>query len=74
MCGQIDTREVEGGVKTKLCERCKDIGHTARYCSRRCQKDDWPQHKLHCGKCDEAATEPKEQQACQDADWPGLAG
>ena len=31
MCGQIDTRDVEGGVRTNLCERCKNIGHTARY-------------------------------------------
>ena len=38
MCGQIDTREGEGGVRTKLCERCKDAGHTTRHCSKSCQK------------------------------------
>ena len=37
-------------------------------------KNDWPQHKLHCGKCDEATAETKKQQARQDTDWPDLAG
>ena len=30
--------------KLKICEACRNI----KYCSRKCQKKDWKQHKQHC--------------------------
>jgi len=32
--------------KTRLCNGCKGV----RYCSKQCQKGDWPRHKLVCHK------------------------
>ncbi len=43
-CGIADT-EVDGG-KLKTCIACK----SARYCSVKCQRGHWPQHKRACKK------------------------
>ncbi|CAI7810115.1 unnamed protein product [Closterium sp. NIES-53] len=44
-CASPRCSKVEGaGVQLKLCSRCGK----AAYCSRECQKADWPSHKLTC--------------------------
>ena len=40
-CGMWDTAVLKN---LKKCSRCKAVS----YCSRACQKQDWPQHKLTC--------------------------
>ena len=37
-------------MKMKTCGRCR----FARYCSKQCQKADWPEHKLVCSECQDA--------------------
>ena len=40
-------------VRSKLtsCKKCLEVcGRSVQYCSRGCQKADWWQHKLVCGK------------------------
>ena len=40
-----ETKKVEGRFKKfKLCKNCKKV----RYCSEKCQKDDWSDHKAVC--------------------------
>lgn len=52
MYGPTDEeRCVNKGCKTKGDNRCSRC-HVSRYCSRKCQKEDWPVHKL---KCDDLA-------------------
>lgn len=42
-CGQCQVRSYE---KMRYCGACR----RQHYCSRRCQKKDWGQHKLKCGR------------------------
>ncbi|KAI9010593.1 hypothetical protein DFJ74DRAFT_710839 [Hyaloraphidium curvatum] len=42
-CGRVSG---DPKVDFKRCGRCKK----AHYCSERCQKEDWAQHKIFCGK------------------------
>ncbi|XP_070173638.1 uncharacterized protein [Littorina saxatilis] len=37
----------------KICGRCA----RASYCSKDCQREDWPQHKQHCKKVEKSQTE-----------------
>ena len=32
------------GKKFKMCQQCRSV----RYCSVKCQRDDWPEHKAEC--------------------------
>ncbi|RDB20676.1 hypothetical protein Hypma_012263 [Hypsizygus marmoreus] len=42
---------IEGNPKFKLCSVCKSkLDFTIHYCSLACQKEDWPNHKKHCGR------------------------
>ena len=41
-------------IPARLCKRC----HSIRYCSPRCQKIDWPSHKLLCPQCDHDDVRP----------------
>ena len=41
-CGKVHT----DGAELKVCGRCKGT----KYCSRACQRDDWPQHKASCSR------------------------
>ncbi|RDB15743.1 hypothetical protein Hypma_003639 [Hypsizygus marmoreus] len=42
----------ESAVKKHMqCKNCMElVNRRTSYCSRQCQKDDWPRHKLLCGK------------------------
>lgn len=42
LCGKAE----DGLVKLKKCTKCKE----AQYCSKDCQRQDWPSHKKTCGK------------------------
>jgi len=45
------SEEVKGNVKFMVCSRCKGkLDFAVHYCSPTCQKEDWPNHKSHCGK------------------------
>ncbi|KAK7033821.1 FAD-binding PCMH-type domain-containing protein [Favolaschia claudopus] len=45
----------EWGGKLRACSRCSVAGKAvALYCSVKCQKDDWPRHKVQCNKDQEA--------------------
>lgn len=43
-----------GNEDTEICKGCQD----ARYCSKQCQKKDWPVHKLVCSKFAAARDSP----------------
>lgn len=43
ICGYCDKEKKN---KLKKCSRCK----VYYYCSKECQKKDWPRHKLQCNK------------------------
>ncbi|KIM75252.1 hypothetical protein PILCRDRAFT_13796 [Piloderma croceum F 1598] len=43
--------EIGRNVKFMLCSVCTSkLDFMVHYCSRACQKDDWREHKKHCGK------------------------
>jgi len=58
-CGKAND-ELEEGVTLKKCGKCQDVS----YCSRTCQKGDWPQHKKLCKT-------PEQREAEEDAKWAG---
>ncbi|KAJ7672063.1 hypothetical protein B0H17DRAFT_183389 [Mycena rosella] len=44
-------RKSEWGGKLRACSRCSVAGKgVALYCSLKCQKDDWPRHKVQCNR------------------------
>ncbi|KAJ6506229.1 hypothetical protein C8R47DRAFT_1315725 [Mycena vitilis] len=47
-CQKVETDPKK--QKMQICARCKSIGRTMPYCSQQCVKDDWPRHKIICGK------------------------
>jgi hypothetical protein len=32
------------------CSRCATVGRVVLYCSKQCQREDWKEHKVKCGK------------------------
>jgi len=36
--------EIDTEIRLMACSRCNDIS----YCGRKCQKEDWPRHKIRC--------------------------
>ena len=44
MCRYCNKRELVDGQRFQACSRCS----ISYYCSKECQKSDWPVHKLHC--------------------------
>ncbi|EIW87262.1 hypothetical protein CONPUDRAFT_149295 [Coniophora puteana RWD-64-598 SS2] len=43
--------DIGNNVKFLVCSGCKrKLKFEYYYCSKECQKSDWPQHKVHCGK------------------------
>jgi len=45
LCTECFKSELDIGVPLRRCGKCKSV----RYCSRECQKRDWPKHKSTCG-------------------------
>lgn len=43
-CRLCGTRALDVRREFQRCSKCKAV----TYCSRRCQEDDWPEHKQHC--------------------------
>ena len=43
-CNKCLVHEKPGDVKFKYCKRCEKVC----YCSKQCQVDDWPDHRLAC--------------------------
>ncbi|KAJ7496612.1 hypothetical protein FB451DRAFT_1208228 [Mycena latifolia] len=44
-------KKSEWGGKLRACSRCSVAGKgVALYCSLKCQKDDWPRHKVQCNR------------------------
>jgi len=43
-CHKCDTSQNTGCIAFKVCGRCKKV----QYCSKECQRDHWPSHKLKC--------------------------
>ena len=43
-CGNCRKSPEVDGVRLSACNRCKAI----KYCSKACQKEDWPKHKRSC--------------------------
>ncbi|RDB20600.1 hypothetical protein Hypma_012236 [Hypsizygus marmoreus] len=42
---------IEGNPKFKICSVCKSrLDFVIHYCSHACQKEDWPNHRKHCGE------------------------
>ncbi|KAJ7149275.1 hypothetical protein C8R43DRAFT_1007605 [Mycena crocata] len=44
ICQWIDCPDAGSERKMKVCAKCTSV----RYCSRVCQKSDWPEHRLYC--------------------------
>ncbi|EIW87270.1 hypothetical protein CONPUDRAFT_161851 [Coniophora puteana RWD-64-598 SS2] len=43
--------DVGENVKFLICGGCKrQLNFEYHYCSKECQRSDWPRHKVHCGK------------------------
>ncbi|KAJ6631383.1 hypothetical protein B0H10DRAFT_1978456 [Mycena sp. CBHHK59/15] len=57
-------KKSEWGGKLRACSRCSVAGKgVALYCSIKCQKDDWPRHKVQCNKDrEEKSTMPESAQ------------
>ncbi|KAJ7133729.1 hypothetical protein C8R43DRAFT_1022906 [Mycena crocata] len=52
-CGvwKCTNKTSEWGGKLRACSRCSVAGKAvALYCSIKCQKDDWPRHKIQCNR------------------------
>jgi len=47
VCANCNANPAEG-LKFDKCTGCSSYMVTVRYCSKACQNDDWPRHKLHC--------------------------
>ncbi|KAJ6593232.1 hypothetical protein B0H19DRAFT_15128 [Mycena capillaripes] len=54
-------QQSEWGGKLRACSRCSIAGKgVALYCSIKCQKDDWPRHKVQCNRdLEEKKNRPK---------------
>ncbi|EJD55189.1 hypothetical protein AURDEDRAFT_178984 [Auricularia subglabra TFB-10046 SS5] len=49
-CGILET-DLPDEKHLLICSKCKTaVDRVVKYCSRECQKRDWPNHKLICGK------------------------
>ncbi|KAK7002187.1 hypothetical protein R3P38DRAFT_3041967 [Favolaschia claudopus] len=46
-CLKVDNGE-DSAKKLRRCGTCKSVW----YCSKQCQKEDWPEHKLYCSEVD----------------------
>ena len=53
-CGYCLKRREKGKVKLRRCVHCventKTNDYVKRYCSKLCQKKDWPSHRNECGE------------------------
>ncbi|GJE88217.1 zinc finger MYND domain-containing protein [Phanerochaete sordida] len=49
----VEERLLRWGGESKACTKC----HSVSYCSRECQREDWPKHKPACRKKDGAELE-----------------
>lgn len=58
-CNNLKAVSESSAVKVGRCSGCK----VAHYCSAKCQKDHWGQHKTVCKRL---KTEPAAAQACKD--------
>eukprot|EP01090_Pellita_catalonica_P010673 TRINITY_DN22107_c0_g1_i1.p1 TRINITY_DN22107_c0_g1~~TRINITY_DN22107_c0_g1_i1.p1 ORF type:complete len:197 (+),score=23.46 TRINITY_DN22107_c0_g1_i1:20-610(+) len=50
VCANCSKQEDASSLRFRACSRCKKISKTIKYCTLQCQKQDWPNHRLVCGK------------------------
>ncbi|EJD33582.1 hypothetical protein AURDEDRAFT_140623 [Auricularia subglabra TFB-10046 SS5] len=48
-CGKVE-ESLPPGTRLLSCAKCNNINRVIKYCNKDCQKRDWPDHKVVCGK------------------------